>query len=89
MARLRSSCAAVRSTTRRFTPRALQKAMARQQHKDVTMANIDPLVDSAVKVLPNNIPDSGTASLYRTSSFFLWPKVTVGLCFHKTSFGIK
>ncbi len=45
----------------RITPRALQKAMARQQGKDVTMANIDPLVDNAVAVLPSTIPDSGTA----------------------------
>lgn len=42
-------------------PRALQKAMARQAGTDVTRMKADPLVDSAVKVLPDNVPDSGTA----------------------------
>jgi hypothetical protein len=44
-----------------ITPRALQKAMARQQRTDVTRMAYDPLVDSAVKVLPSTVPDSGTA----------------------------
>lgn len=45
----------------RIMPRALQKAMARQQRKDPTMADIGPLVDAGVKVLPSTVPDSGTA----------------------------
>ena len=53
--------AASQRADERIMPRALQKAMARQQRKDVTMADIDPLVDAGVKVLPNTVPDSGTA----------------------------
>lgn len=44
-----------------ITPRALQKAMARQQHTDTTRLPPDALVDSGVAVLPSNVPDSGTA----------------------------
>lgn len=42
-------------------PRALQKALARQAGTDVTRMRADPLVDNAVRVLPDNVPDSGTA----------------------------
>ncbi len=44
-----------------ITPRALQKAMARQAHTDVSRMPFDSLVDNAAKVLPSTIPDSGTA----------------------------
>lgn len=43
-------------------PRALEKAMARQANRDVSRMPSDPLVDSAKAVLPNNLPDSGTAT---------------------------
>lgn len=43
------------------TPRALQKALARQAGTDVTRMKSDPLVDNAVDVLGNTVPDSGTA----------------------------
>lgn len=42
-------------------PRALQKTMARQAGRDVTRMPPDALVDSAAKVLPPNLGDSGTA----------------------------
>lgn len=45
----------------KITPRALQKAIARQKRTDVTRMMDDPLIDPAVAVLPQNIPDSGTA----------------------------
>jgi hypothetical protein len=45
----------------KITPRSLQKAMARQAGVDVSRMPPDGLVDSAVKVLPSNIPDSGSA----------------------------
>lgn len=45
----------------RVMPRALQKAMARQQRTDVTRMRPDELVDSGVAVLPSSVPDSGTA----------------------------
>lgn len=44
-----------------ITPRALQKALARQAGTDVTRMRSDPLVDSAVDVFGNIVPDSGTA----------------------------
>lgn len=45
----------------RLMPRALQKALARQQKTDVTRMRPNELVDPAVAVLPSNVPDSGTA----------------------------
>jgi hypothetical protein len=45
----------------RVMPRALQKAMARQAGMDTSRMAPNDLVDSALKVLPNNLPDSGTA----------------------------
>lgn len=42
------------------TPRALQKASARQRGTDVTRTH-DPLLDPAVNVLSETVPDSGTA----------------------------
>jgi hypothetical protein len=45
----------------RIMPRALQKAMAQQARTDVTRMKPDALIDNAVAVLPNNVPDSGTA----------------------------
>ena len=42
-------------------PRALQKATARQAGRDVSRMPPDALVDPALKVLPPNLPDSGTA----------------------------
>ena len=44
-----------------ITPRNLQKALARQAGRDVTRMPPDPLIDNAVRVLPNTVPDSGTA----------------------------
>lgn len=43
------------------TPRALQKALARQAGTDVTRMKADPLVDNAVDVFGSTVPDSGTA----------------------------
>jgi hypothetical protein len=43
------------------TPRALQKALARQAGTDVTRMRADPLLDPAVKALGSTVPDSGTA----------------------------
>lgn len=48
------------------TPRALQKALARQAGKDVTRMPPDALVDPAVKVLSSTVPDSGTAGRLTT-----------------------
>jgi hypothetical protein len=45
----------------KIMPRALQRAMARQQKTDPTRLPFDPLVDNALKVLPSNVPDSGSA----------------------------
>lgn len=44
-----------------MTPRALQKAMARQAGRDVSRMPADPLLDPAVKALGATVPDSGTA----------------------------
>lgn len=41
-------------------PRAVQRAQASQRGMDVSRMPPDPLVDSAVQVLPNTVPDSGT-----------------------------
>ena len=43
------------------TPRSLQKAIARQQKTDVSRMRPDSLIDPAVSVLPQTVPDSGTA----------------------------
>lgn len=53
--------AASQRADERIMPRAYQKALARQQGVDVSRAAADDLVDPAVKVLSNNVPDSGTA----------------------------
>jgi hypothetical protein len=45
----------------KITPRALQKAIARQKRTDVTRMAPDDLIDPAVAVLPQSVPDSGTA----------------------------
>lgn len=45
----------------KITPRSLQKAMASQARLPTSRMPDDMLVDNAVKVLPSNIPDSGTA----------------------------
>ena len=42
-------------------PRALEKALARQAGKDATRMPANPMIDSAKAILPNNVPDSGTA----------------------------
>ena len=44
------------------TPRALEKAIARQRGTDVTRMAADPLLGPAVRTLGQTIPDSGTAS---------------------------
>lgn len=44
----------------RMMPRAVQRAQASQRGMDVSRMPADPLVDSAVSVLPNTVPDSGT-----------------------------
>ena len=44
----------------RVLPRALQKASARQARTD-SSRYVDELIDSALEVLPNTVPDSGTA----------------------------
>ena len=43
------------------TPRALQKAMARQAGTDAPACGPDPLLDPAVQALGSTVPDSGTA----------------------------
>lgn len=53
--------AASQRADERVMPRALQRALARQQGMDVSRSAADELVDPAVKVLPNTVPDSGTA----------------------------
>lgn len=42
-------------------PRAIQKAMAKMENKNVSRAQADELIDDAVKVLSSTNPDSGTA----------------------------
>ena len=44
----------------RMMPRAVQRAQASQRGMDVSRMPPDALVDSAVQVLPNTVPDSGT-----------------------------
>lgn len=46
----------------RIMPRPLQRAMARQAGVDVSRLPPDNLIDPALKVLPNNLPDSGTGA---------------------------
>jgi hypothetical protein len=53
--------AASANADERIMPRALEKAIARQQGLDVTRARIPQIVSDAVDVLPNRVPDSGTA----------------------------
>jgi len=53
--------AASSNAEERIMPRALEKAIARQQGRDVTRARIPQVVSDAVDVLPNKVPDSGTA----------------------------
>jgi hypothetical protein len=53
--------AASANAEERIFPRALEKALARQQGRDVTRARPNQLVSDAVDVLPNKVPDSGTA----------------------------
>jgi hypothetical protein len=60
--------AASQRADERIMPRALQKALARQQNADVTRAAQDPLVDPAVRVLSNSVPDSGTAGRMNQSN---------------------
>jgi uncharacterized protein (DUF2236 family) len=60
----------------RIMPRALEKAIARQQGRDVTRANVPQVVTDAVDVLPNRVPDSGTAGRLNMSNIL---RATVGL----------
>ena len=53
--------AASSNAAERILPRTLQKALARQQRTDVTRMRPDDLVRNAVAILPNTVPDSGTA----------------------------
>jgi len=53
--------AASARTDEKVTPRALQKAIARQQRTDTSRMRPDELIDPAVAVLPQSVPDSGTA----------------------------
>jgi hypothetical protein len=53
--------AASSNAEERIMPRALEKAIARQQGRDVTRSRIPQVVSDAVDVLPNKVPDSGTA----------------------------
>jgi hypothetical protein len=67
----------------RIMPRALQKALARQKHTDVTRMRPDALIDNAVAVLPNTVPDSGTAGRVllggsTLAAGLLAPKVLLG-----------
>ena len=54
------------------TPRALQKALARQRNTDVTRMPNDPLLDPAVDVLTAKVPDSGTAGRQATMNPLKW-----------------
>lgn len=57
------------------TPRALQKALARQARTDVTRMPRDPLIDPAVSTLTSTVPDSGTAGRQAAMSI---PGVVMG-----------
>lgn len=54
------------------TPRALQKAIARQRNTDVTRMPPDRLLDPAVDVLTAKVPDSGTAGRAATMNPLMW-----------------
>jgi hypothetical protein len=58
------------------TPRALEKAFARQAGKDVTRMPADPLIDPAIAALQKNVNDSGTAGRLASMSI---PAVATGL----------
>ena len=66
----------------RIMPRALQKALARQQRTDVTRMKPDALIDNAVAVLPSTVPDSGTAGRIMLGggglAAGLWPQMLAG-----------
>jgi hypothetical protein len=63
----------------RITPRALQKAVARQQRTDVTRMAPDALIDNAVATLPNTVPDTGTAGRALLGGSALFGGTTLGL----------
>ena len=54
------------------TPRALQKALARQARTDVTRMPPDKLLDPAVETLSSKVADSGTAGRAATMNPLSW-----------------
>lgn len=59
-------------------PRALQKASARQARVD-SSRYIDDLIDPALDVLPNTVPDSGTAGRWLLNTMALGGSVPLGV----------